>query len=93
MWLPSNPPAPLALLVGTGQLPVRQQHLVVAALAGPFEDLECSVEFAVPVGVWSAVLGDQVLVPLGESGVGGGRFAGFNISSAVGRCRLAPQNG
>ena len=26
----------LALLAGAAQLPVRQQHLVVAALAGPF---------------------------------------------------------
>ena len=30
----------------------------VAVLAGPFEDLESSVEFAVPVGVRCAVLGD-----------------------------------
>ena len=70
----SRPPAPLpciqalAVLARTAQLPVRREHLVVAALAGPFWDLECSVEFAVPVGVWSAVLVDQVLVPFGESG-------------------------
>ena len=48
----------LALLASIAQLPVRQQHLVVAALAGSFEDLECPVEFAVSVGVWSAVLVD-----------------------------------
>ena len=30
----------------------------VAVLADPFEDLESSVEFAVPVGVRCAVLGD-----------------------------------
>ena len=95
----SRPPAPLpciqalAVLARTAQLPVRREHLVVAALAGPFWDLECSVEFAVPVGVWSAVLVDQVLVPFGESGVGGGWLAGYHISSAVGWCRLAPQNG
>ena len=72
----------LAFLAGIPQLPVRQQHLVVAVLAGPFEDLECSVKFAVPVVVRSAVLVDQLSVPFGESGVGGGRLAGFNISPA-----------
>ena len=61
----------LALLARIPQLSVGQQHLVVAALAGPFQDLECPVEFAVPVGVQSAVLVDQLSVPFGESGIGG----------------------
>ena len=58
--------------------------LVVAALAGPFQDLERWVELTVPVGVGTAVLCHDGVVPLREAGVGRLGSASLNVGAAGG---------
>ena len=74
----------VASVAGVGEGVVGEGHLLVATFAGPLQDLDGAVKLLVACDIGVAVFALELVVLLGESGVGGLTLVGRDIRSAVG---------
>ena len=74
----------VASVAGVGEGVVGEGHLLVATFAGPLQDLDGAVKLLVACDIGVAVFALELVVLLGESGVGGLTLVGHDIRSAVG---------